>query len=46
MKEENDGGQQQEGNEEREEGGDMCHEKEGAEELETVPKKLINCGRT
>ena len=32
VKEENDGGQQQEDNEEREEeGGDMSHEKEGAE---------------
>ena len=40
VKEENDGGQQQEGNEEREEeGGEMSHEKEGAEESAHLPEE-------
>ena len=40
VKEENDGGQQQEGNEERkEEGGEMSHEKEGAVETDHLPEE-------
>ena len=40
VKEENDGGQQQEGNEEREEeGGEMRHEKEGAEETDHLQEE-------
>ena len=40
VKEENDGGQQQEGNEERkEEGGDMGPEKDGSEELENCTEE-------
>ena len=40
VKEENDGGQQQEGNEGREEeGGGMSHEKEGAEESAHLPEE-------
>ena len=40
VKEENDGGQQQEGNEEREEeGGELSHEKEGAEESAHLPEE-------
>ena len=40
VKEENDGGQQQEGNEEvEEEGGEMSHEKEGAEETDHLPEE-------
>ena len=40
LKEENDGGQQQEGNEERkEEGGEMSHDKEGAEETDHLPEE-------
>ena len=40
VKEEHDGGQQQEGNEEREEeGGEMSHEKEGAEESAHLPEE-------
>ena len=40
VKEDNDGGQQQEGNEEREEeGGEMSHEKEGAEETDQLQEE-------
>ena len=40
VKEENDGGQQQEGNEEREEeGGEMSHEKEGTEETDHLQEE-------